>query len=277
MQLQHGVLKSPLNREAKLAARCSARREASLVLPNQRVLISSAKFAPLSEVKGVPTSVYSITYTASALRDASKISSRKARTKALYSASCLRHNAKIKAPLCAKSEATVASLLALYSVNVALGGGAKSLASSSEANATSKVVLTSPVIKKRSFNARIHQFEQPSILPPRVSVLDCLNSVNPDLREFLNNRRKFCCEELSHASPSRCERAGCQLVTVRSVHCRLGPGPTTLPARQSVFKWLSTQAPVKPQKKNKAWNVPDLLSASVNMIGRGREPLKTRW
>ena len=63
-------------------------------------------------------------------------------------------------------------------------------------------------------------------------------------------------------------------MTVHSVHCRLGPVPATLPARQSVFDRI--RAPVKPHKKNKVRNLPDLLSASVNMIGRGRETLRGR-
>ena len=40
---------------------------------------------------------------------------------------------------------------------LALAGGAKSLASPSEANTTSEVVLKSPVVQKRSFNARVLQ------------------------------------------------------------------------------------------------------------------------
>jgi len=140
-----------------LAARRSARQEASLASPNQRELVSNANFSPLREVKGVPPSVDSIVYGASALRDANKVPSRKARTKALYSASYLRHNAKIKAPLCAKSEATIASLPAPSSAKLALGGGVKSFASLSEANATSEIVSASPVVKKRSFNTRVLQ------------------------------------------------------------------------------------------------------------------------
>ena len=70
--------------------------EASLAPPNQRVLVSSAKFAPLSEVKGVSPSADNVVYAASALRDASKVPNRKARTKALYSANYLRCNVKSK-------------------------------------------------------------------------------------------------------------------------------------------------------------------------------------
>jgi len=164
----------------------------------------------------------------------------------------------------------------LSSDKLTLGAGAKSLALPSEANAISEVVLSSPVVKKRSFNARVLQLEQPSTWPPLVSVLDHLSLVNPDLQEFLTNKRKFCCEKLSHTSPFRREQAECQLVTVHSVHYRLGPVPTTLPARQSVFNRLSTQAPMKPQKKNKAQNVLDLSSASVNMIRWWCEPLRAR-
>jgi len=171
-----------------LVARCSARREASLASPNQRALVSSTKFAPLNEVKGVPLSVDSVAYATSALRDASKVPNPKTRTKALYIVSYLRYNAKIKAPLCAKSEAIVVSLPALSSTKLALESKAKSLTSSSEAKAIGEVVLTSPIVKKRSFNAKVLQLEQPSTRSPRVSVLDRLSSVNPDLREFLNNK-----------------------------------------------------------------------------------------
>jgi len=73
-----------------MEARGSTRHEASLASPNQRALIFSARFAPLSEVKGVSPSADSVAYAASALRDASKVSSCKARTKALYSTSYLR-------------------------------------------------------------------------------------------------------------------------------------------------------------------------------------------
>jgi len=136
--------------------------EVSLVSPNKRALVSSVKFAPLSEVKGVSPSADSIAYAASALRDASKVHSCKARTKALYSASYLRRNAKIEAPLCAKSKATIALLLALSSAKLALGGEAKSLASSSEAHAISEAISTSPMAERRILKDRVLQLEQPS-------------------------------------------------------------------------------------------------------------------
>jgi len=62
-------------------------------------------------------------------------------------------------PLCDKSEATMASLPTLSSTKLALVGRAKSLASLSEANTTGEIVLTSHVVKKRSFNARVLQLE----------------------------------------------------------------------------------------------------------------------
>ena len=102
------------------------------------MFVSSTKFTPLSEVKGASQSADSVAYTASALTDASKVPNRKARTKVLYSASYLRYNVKIEAPLCAKSKATTASLPVLFSAKLALRGRVKRLASS-EANAHMKL------------------------------------------------------------------------------------------------------------------------------------------
>ena len=50
----------------------------------------------------------------------------------------------------------------------------------------------------------------------------------------------------------------------------------TLPIRQSIFNRLSIQAPVKHHKKSKPRNLPDLPSATVNMIGMERESLRRR-
>jgi len=176
--------------KAKLEARGNTRREASFVSPKQRALVASTRFAPLSKVKRIPPSADSVAYAASSFRDASKVPNCKVRTKALYSGSYLRHNTntKIKPPVCAKSKATIASLPALSSAKLALGGGAKSLTSSGEANAISEVVLTSPVVEMRNLKAKILQLEQPSTRPPSISILDCLSSVSPDLREFLTNK-----------------------------------------------------------------------------------------
>jgi len=129
-----------------LGAQCKVRREASLASPNQRALVFSANFVPLSEVKGVSPSADSVTYATSTPKGTNKVPIRMVRTNALCSANYLRRNAKIKAPLCGKSEATTASLPALSSAKLALGGRARRLISSSEANATGEVVLTSPVV-----------------------------------------------------------------------------------------------------------------------------------
>jgi len=82
------------------------------------VLICSAKFALLSGVKGVSPSADSVAYVASAPKGTNKVSSREAETKALCSANYFRRNAKIKAPLRAKSEATTASLSAISSAKL---------------------------------------------------------------------------------------------------------------------------------------------------------------
>ena len=98
---------------------------ASLTSPNQRALASSAKFASLSGVKGVSPSADSVAYAASVPKSTNKVPSRVAGTKALCSANYLRRSAKIKAPLCAKSEATMASLHIPSGAKLALAGGAK--------------------------------------------------------------------------------------------------------------------------------------------------------
>ena len=103
-------IQSPLSREAELSTQCKVRREVSLALPNQRALVFSAYFAPLREVKGVPPSADIVAYAASAPKSTDKVASCRARTKALGSANHLYPNAKIKALLCVKSEATTALL-----------------------------------------------------------------------------------------------------------------------------------------------------------------------
>ena len=114
-------VQSPLGHVAELGVQCTVRCEVLLALPNQRALIPSANFAPLSEVKGVPPSADSIAYPASAPKGTNKVPSHKVRTKVLCSANHLRRNAKIKAPLYAKSEATTASLPALSSISSTWG------------------------------------------------------------------------------------------------------------------------------------------------------------
>jgi len=107
-----------------LDTQCGVRREGSLASPNQIALVSSANFAPLSEVKDVSPSADNVAYTASPLRvltksltkGTNKVPNYKVRTKVLCSANYIRHNVIIKAPLRAKSEATTASLPALFLV-----------------------------------------------------------------------------------------------------------------------------------------------------------------
>ena len=78
--------KTPLNvgsvthasREAELEPR---RREFPLASPNQRALVSNAKSAPLSEVKGVSLSAGSVTYTALALKGTNKVPSHELKLK----------------------------------------------------------------------------------------------------------------------------------------------------------------------------------------------------
>ena len=163
-----------------------------LASPNLRMLVSSAKSAPLSEVKGVSLSADGIAYAASTLKGTNKIPSREAESKALCSANYLHRNAKNKAPIHAKSEVTTTSLPKPFGAKVALAGGAKSIASPSEAYTTDEVVLKSPVLRKKSSNAKVLQPDQPSKRSLRVSVLDHLSLLNPDLREFLTNKHKFC-------------------------------------------------------------------------------------
>jgi len=59
----------------------------------------------------------------------------------------------------------------------------------------------------------------------RVSALSHLNSAGSDLREFLASKRK---SKSFQTSLSCCQQVGCQLVTVHSVHCQLGPIPSLL-------------------------------------------------
>ena len=59
----------------------------------------------------------------------------------------------------------------------------------------------------------------------RASALDRLGPTGSDLRKFLTGKWK---SESFQTSSSRCQQVGCQLVTVHSVHCWLGPSPPLL-------------------------------------------------
>ena len=202
-------------------------REFPLTSHNSRALIPSANSVPMGGVKGVSLSADSIANATLVPKCTIKVLSREAGTGALCSAKYLRSKAKSKAPLFAKGEVTMTLLPKSSGVKFALQGGATSITSPSEVNTTDKVISKSPVVKNRSLNARIPQPKQPSTRSPQVTVQDRVSWVDTDLREFLTNKRKL---ELLHTSLSCCEQVGCQLVTVHSVHCRLGPVPTTLPA-----------------------------------------------
>jgi len=56
----------------------------------------------------------------------------------------------------------------------------------------------------------------------RAFALDCRDPTGSDLRKLLTDRQT--------SSPC-CQQVGCQLVTLHSVHCRLGPIPATPPRR----------------------------------------------
>ena len=83
-----------VSREAKLEPQ---RCEFLLASPNPKMLVSNAKFAPRSKVKGASLSADSVAYAASAPKGANKVPSREVGTKTLSSANYLRHNAKNKA------------------------------------------------------------------------------------------------------------------------------------------------------------------------------------
>ena len=86
-----------------------------------------------------------------------------------------------------------------------------------------------------------------------------------DLWEYLSNKRKLRSEKPVNISPSHCGQAGCQLMTVNSVHC-VGSIPITpLLSQQSVFNRLSaiTQTSKRPKSlKKKTPKVPDLSATS---------------
>ena len=112
------------------------------------------------------------------------------------------------------------------------------VASQGEATLSGEAILASPIAKRKAFKAkpRVSQPKEVSYQSLRVSVLDRLDPVNTDLRDYLNNKRKLRSEEPIHISPFQCGQAGCQLVMVYSVHCCLGMIPiTSPPSQQSVF------------------------------------------
>jgi len=63
-------------------------------------------------------------------------------------------------------------------------------------------------------------------------MLDQLDLGNSDLRDYLSNKQKVHSEEPVYILPSQCGQAGCQLVTMYSVHCCLGSFPIASPSDQ---------------------------------------------
>jgi len=214
MPIQFGSITN-ISHEAKLVSLPSLNLGA--VTPNANLALTSEVTDGVANTAPVPKST-------------NRVLSRKAGTEALGSASYLRYKVKNKAPQRAKTEVTMTSLPKFSSAKFEPCGRATRLISPSEFNITDKLISKSP--KNRSLKVRGLQPEQPL----QISKQDRVRLVNTDLREFLTNKRKL---ELLHTSPSCCEQVGCQLVTIHSVHCRLGLMPATLPVRQSMFDRLS--------------------------------------
>jgi len=267
-------------------------RTTTIPSPNTGAVTPRANLILPSEVTD------STTGTAAVPQGTRGVPSRQAGTKAPSSANYLHEKAANKAP-------QRASLLGSSSVKFALRGGAKGLSLASYSGAYAALapkgapeVLSREARTKALSSAnhlcgnernnastcvsfpKLASKKVVSKLPKRikarstrVSALSRLNSAGSDLREFLASKRK---SKSFQTSLSCCQQVGCQLVTVHSIHCRLGPIPATPPDRRSVFDRLLVQAPVKHHKRSVLRNLPDLPSASVNMIGRGRDPRRGR-
>jgi len=196
-----------------------------------------------------------------------KVLSREARTKAL-SAKDLSREAKDEAPLSANIEVISASLKgrSLRSrVKLASKGRAK----------IGEAILVSPITKKKTFKTKpkASQPKGANFQSPQASVMNRLGLVNTDLRDYLSNKRKLRSEEPVHISSSQCGQAGCQLVTVHSVHCCLGTIPTASPSQQLILNRLSARTSEKLESWKKPTKVVHLTAASVKMISRKRSIL----
>ena len=168
---------------------------------------------------------------------------RKARDKA-SNAKDLSREARGKAPLGANSEAILTSLegrAMRRKAKLISKGRAKTVALPCKVTLSGESILASPIAERKAFKAkpRASQPKGVSFQSSRVSVLDRLGPVNTDLRDYLSNKQKLRLEEPVHISSSQCGQAGCQLVTVHSIHYCLGTMPITPLSRQSVFNRLS--------------------------------------
>jgi len=130
-----------------------------------------------------------------------------------------------KALVAANNEVILASFegKALHSKAKLTSKGRAKTSSLCEATLSGEAILPSPIAKRKAFKAkpRASQSKEASFQSSRVSVLDRLGPVNTDLRDYLSNKRKLRLEEPVHISSSQCGQAGCQLVTVYSIHCYL--------------------------------------------------------
>ena len=196
--------------------------------------------------------------------------SRQTGTKAPSSANRLRSKEADKAPKCAPLPSSSSTKLALRSGAKGSSLSVDSCAYAASAPKDIPKVLSREVRTKVLFSANYLCSDEKNrtssyMQSNKASALDRLGPTGSDLREFLTSKRT---SESFQTSSSCCQQVGCQLTTVHLVLCRLGPIPATPPRRRSVFDRLSVQAPVKHRKRSEPQDLP---SASVNMIGRGRE------
>ena len=147
-----------------------------------------------------------------------------------------------------------------------------SVASLYEATSSGEAILASPSAKKAIFKTRPKDFlPKQANSQPLESLDGSVKPANTDLWEFLNHKWKLRSEESVHVSPSQCGQAGCQLVTVHSIHYYLGTIPIMSPlSQQLVFNRLPVQTSEKPNSQKKTIKVLCHTTASVNMISRGR-------
>jgi len=167
----------------------------------------------------------------------SKAFSHEFRAKALSKANHLRSNIADKAPQRTSLPSSSSAKLALYSGAKGLSLSVDSGAYAASAPKDIPKVLSREARAEALFSANPLCGDKKNMMSSyaqsnRASALDYLGTTGSDLREFLTSKRK---SESFQTSPSRCQQVGCQLVTVHSVHCWIGPIPATPPGQQSVF------------------------------------------
>jgi len=212
----------------------------------------------------------SVAHVASAPKGVSKAFSRELRAKALSKADRLCNSIADKAPQRAPLPGSSSAKLAPRSGAKGLSLSVDSVAYAASTSKGTPKVLSREARAEALFCANPLCGDKRSrtssyARSKRASVLDRLGPTVSDLRGFLTSKRK---SESFQTSSSRCQQVGCQLKTVHSVHCRLGPILATSPSQRSVFDRLTAQAPSKHHKRSVSRDLP---SASVNMTGRGQE------